>query len=136
MVGVGRGVRYAGVATTIALAAGLLAAPWTWNRWPGGNPWLVGGYVATALVGILAGGWQARTHGRPGAAFLAPLVVAMVVRMILVGVGLVVALRIGNGCAWGFLSGFAIAFVPLQAYEAVWSWRAAGARPAHGPASR
>ena len=120
----------------VAAAAAAVAGPWTWNRWPDGNGWLLGGFVATALVGIAAGAWQASVHGRPGAGFLAPLVVGMLVRMVLVAAGLVIAMRIGEGPAWGFLTGFAIGFVPLQAYEAVWSWRAARTRPAPDPASR
>jgi hypothetical protein len=135
-VGDGRGLRYAGTAALIASVAAVVGAPLAWDRWPGGNGWLIGGFVATALVGVVAGAWQAAVHGRPGAGFLAPLVAGMLVRMILVGVGLVVAMRIGEGAAWGFLTGFAIAFVPLQAYEAVWSWRAARARPSPDPASR
>ena len=71
----GRGLRYARTAALVAVAAAAAAGPWAWGRWPGGDAWLLGGFVTTAIVGIVAGGWQAGLHGRPGAGFLAPLVV-------------------------------------------------------------
>jgi len=133
---IGAGRRYAATAAGIAAVAAVVLMPWVWGRWPGAGPWALAGWAAAAVVGVGTGAWLARAHGRPGSGFLAALVTGMLIRLVLVGVGLVVALRVGDGPAWGFLSGFAIAFVPLQGYEVVWSLRANRVGPDASPASR
>jgi ABC-type spermidine/putrescine transport system permease subunit II len=130
-------VRFVRGGAVLAVALGLVGLPLIWGRFAGSGAWATSGWLSATAVGLGAGAWMARVHGRPGPGFLAALVTGMLARLVVVGVGLVLALRAGDGPGWGFLCGFAIGFVPLQAYEVVWSMRAAKARSAAAdPVSR
>jgi hypothetical protein len=111
-------------ASLLALVSAALGFPCVWGRWEGAEAWLIFGWGATAVVSISTGAWLARAHGTPGPGVLAALVTGILARMVLVVVGLFLAGRQDHGFAWGFLSGFALAFVPLLAHEVVWSIRA------------
>jgi len=112
--------RFVAIAATIealaALAVGLLARP------HGGRAlaFALTGWGIMAAVGIVAGAFLVRAHGRPGSGFLAALAAGMLGRLFLAAVGCGWAALQDIGAVWSFLGGLLAGYAPLQAFELTW----------------
>ena len=82
--------------------------------------WSLGGWALMAVVGIAAGVWMVRSHGRPGSGFLAALAGGMLSRLFLSAAGAAWAARQDIETVWAFLGGLAAGYVPLQTFELAW----------------
>ncbi len=130
----GRGGRFVLAASAVAVAAGvvLLAA----TRSAGGSEsWALAGWGPMAAIAVGSGGAMAARHGRPGSGFLAALAVGMLSRLTVAAALGLVATRAGETAVLSYVAGLAAGFLPLQAFEVVWFYRAAhAARPSGGEA--
>lgn len=109
----------AGVSILLGSAAAGVASPF---------PWGLAGWAVVAVPAVATGAWLAGRLGSTSAAFLGGLLVGMAARAIGLLVGLVGALKAGNGAPSAFLLAFAATFVPLMCFEIVWFRRASARR--------
>ena len=82
--------------------------------------WSLAGWAVMAVVGIAAGVWMVRSHGRPGSGFLAAVAGGMLSRLFLSAAGAAWAARQDIETVWAFLGGLVAGYVPLQAFELTW----------------
>lgn len=130
----GRSGRFLLAASAVGVAAGAVALAAT-EAAGGSGPWALAGWGPMAGIGLGSGGAMAARHGRPGSGFLAALVAGMLSRLTVAAALGLVATRAGEPALLSYVAGLAAGFLPLQAFEVVWFYRAArAARPSGGEA--
>jgi len=120
---VSRGVealRFGAIATSIAALSGFLVLALGRSQGQRVLVFCVAGWAIMAIVGVAAGAWMVRAHGRPGSGFLAALAAGMLARLFLSAAGAAWAARHDVQTVWAFLGGLFAGYVPLQVFELTW----------------
>jgi len=116
---------FAAICGLIAAASGiavyLVAAP----RGAEIVRWSMGGWAIAAAVGVIAGLWMVRVHGKPGSGFLAAMGTGMLARLFISAAVALWAARHGIECVSAYLAGLFTGYLPLQAFEVTWFLREA-----------
>lgn len=114
----------AGAAWTAAIAAGVLLLGLRGSTGEA-SVWAMAGFAAMALPIVLSGAWLAHEQGRAGVAFVIALSVGLLLRAALLAIVVAAAARQGEPSLLPALSGLALGFVPLTAFEMIWFARRA-----------
>ena len=82
--------------------------------------WTAAGWLVAAGIGLVAGFWMNRVHGRAGAAFIVALGTCMLARLFAAAAVGGAATMAGRIAIWSFVVGLAAGFIPLQVLEVGW----------------
>ncbi len=116
---------FARISIVIALLSGALVAV---VAAPRGEPvllWSLLGWLIMALIGVVAGVWMVRVHGRPGSGFLMALGTGMLARLFISAAGALAAAQQGVDIVYAYLAGLFTGYLPLQVFEVTWFFRRA-----------
>jgi len=115
--------RFTVVCTLIALGSGAAVLAYALPRGEEVVRWSGLGWLIMAVIGVAAGIWMVRVHGRPGSGFMAALVTGMLARMLVAAAVALVAAQQGIEIVWAYLVGLFTGYLPLQVFELTWFLR-------------
>jgi len=121
----GASVKFAaGAALTATFASGVLLLGLR-GATGEASAWAMAGFAAMAFPIIATGAWLAHEQGRAGVAFVVALAAGLLLRAGLLAIVVAAAARRGEPSLLPALSGLALGFVPLTAFEMIWFARRA-----------
>ena len=118
--------RFAAICMAVALFSGLAVLLFAMPRGEQFLRWSLFGWSSMAMIGVAAGLWMVRVHGRPGSGFMAALGAGMLARLFVSAAGALVAGQQGIEVVWAYLAGLVTGYLPLQVFELTWFYRRSG----------
>lgn len=117
--------RFAVFCVLIAACSGAAVLAYALPRGEHVVRWSVLGWLIMAVIGVAAGIWMVRVHGRPGSGFMAALGAGMLTRLLVSAAVALVAAQQGIEIVWAYLIGLFTGYLPLQVFELTWFLRKA-----------
>jgi hypothetical protein len=120
---IGAQKRFVLLAIAVALTP-LVLLPWAIRFLGESIGWALTGWMAIAVIGVVAGGALVKRHGEAGHGFMVALVAGMLARLAVASLGGFFAMLSGESAIWSFMGGVTAGFLPVQAFELAWFYKA------------